>query len=342
MPPKRKGFFAHEERQEDIDARMREVAAVLAPKRLVIQEVGEERIMPNPFQARRTFGDLEDLANSIRVHGFTTRLRIRPEADRPGYFQLVYGERRLRAARLAGLREIPCEIADHSNDEMIEIGLAENIQRQDLAPLEEAQAFQLFISERGYSIRRLAERIGKDKSYVEDRVALLRMPADVQQLISDRPDSLRMAREIAKLPTSDDRRPLIEAVLTGQLATSDVRAIVRSATNPAIEAVVISGNPVSAGSSQQTTSGQTTSNTHEASAQSLVTSPPLDVSIRTVARVNQRTLDRDVQVVRNILARWRVRMIESDETHEQVRAALEQVLIDARQLTNALERETGS
>jgi ParB family chromosome partitioning protein len=148
VPPKRKGgFFAQEERPEDVEARIREVAAVLAPKRLVIQEVGEERILPNPFQARRIFTGLEDLANAIRVQGFTTRLRVRPDPDRAGFFQLVYGERRLRAARLAGLREIPCEIADHSNDEMIEIGLAENIQRQDLTPLEEAAAYGAWLSE---------------------------------------------------------------------------------------------------------------------------------------------------------------------------------------------------
>jgi ParB family transcriptional regulator, chromosome partitioning protein len=336
VPPKRKNFFAQEERQEDVDARMREVAAVLAPKRLVIQEVGEERITANPFQARRTFGDLEDLANSIRVHGFTTRLRVRPEPERPGYFQLVYGERRLRAARIAGLREIPCEIAEHSNDEMIEIGLAENIQRQDLAPLEEAQAFQLFISERGYSVRRLAERIGKGKSYVEDRVALLRMPADVQQLITERPDALRMAREIAKLPTSDDRKPLIDAVMTGQLATSDVRALVRSAANPMIDAVVIQG------SSPQIPLRQTPPSPYAAEPhqpEEISELPPIDMSIRTVARINQRSLERDIQIVRNILARWRVRMVESDQAQEQVRTALEQIMIDAGQLTNALERE---
>ena len=74
---------------------------------------------------------------------------------------------------------IPCEIADHTDSDLIEIGLAENIQRHDLDPLEEARAFQTFIDERGYSIRGLAERIGKDKSYVEDRLKLLQAPDDV-------------------------------------------------------------------------------------------------------------------------------------------------------------------
>jgi ParB family chromosome partitioning protein len=318
---------------------MREVAAVLAPKRLVIQEVGEERILPNPFQARRIFTGLEDLANAIRVQGFTTRLRVRPDPDRAGFFQLVYGERRLRAARLAGLREIPCEIAEHSNDEMIEIGLAENIQRQDLTPLEEADAFQLFLDDRGYSIRRLAERIGKDKGYIQDRIALLRMPADIQQLIQDRPDALRMAREIAKIPSSEERRPLIEAVLSGRLVTSDVRAIVRDVIQPTvapIEAFVIPAEPTDRPT--PSASGVPRSTPPPVADPDR---PPIDVSIRTVARVNQRNLDRDVQMIRNILARWRVRMVESDQSQEQVREALEQILIDAQQLTNALTRDSG-
>ena len=118
-------------------------------------------------------------------------------------------------------------VADHTDDELIEIGLAENIQRQDLEPLEEARAFQSFVDARGYSIRRLAERIGKDKSYVEDRLALLRTPADVQEMIVQRPDSLRSAREIAKLDAPAEREPLIAGVIAGALTTADVRERVR-------------------------------------------------------------------------------------------------------------------
>jgi ParB family chromosome partitioning protein len=226
---KRKTFFSQTVRPEDELARQREVEALIAPRRLVAQDVPIDRLHPNPFQARRNFSDLGDLVQAISVQGFTTRLRVRPHPEYTGMFQLVFGERRLRAAREAGLTEIPCEIADHSDDEMVEIGLAENIQRRDLDPLEEAQAFQTFIDQRGYSIRRLAERIGKDKSYVEDRLKLLRVPDDVQSLIVQRPDALRMAREIAKLATPHERQPLIDAVTAGNLNTEDVRVIVREA-----------------------------------------------------------------------------------------------------------------
>ena len=113
---------------------------------------------------------------------------------RPGFFQLVYGERWLRAAILAGLATVPCEIAEHTDAEMFEIGLAENIQRRDLLPLEEGAAFRLALDQRGYSIRSLAERIGKDKSYIQDRLAALGAPADVQQMVEARPDTLRAAK----------------------------------------------------------------------------------------------------------------------------------------------------
>lgn len=231
MPAKRRsGFFAAETRPQDEEARRGDLEALIVSRRSVPQDIGIERIEPNPFQARTTFDGIEELARAMRAHGFTSRLRVRPHPQRPNAFQLVYGERRLRAAQVAGLTEVPCEIAEHSDDELIEIGLAENIQRRDLEPLEEARAFATFIEQRGYSIRRLAERIGKDKSYVDDRLALLRAPSDVQQMVEQRPESLRAAREIAKLPTDSEREELIAGVVAGELNTQEVRQRVRAAS----------------------------------------------------------------------------------------------------------------
>jgi ParB family chromosome partitioning protein len=186
-----------------------------------------DRIRPNPFQARKTFTDLDQLAQAITAQGFTTRLRVRPDPTASGFFQLVFGERRWRAAQLAGLAAIPCDIANHSDDDLVEIGLAENIQRQDLDPLEEARALQTFIDQRGYSIRRLAERIGKDRGYIENRLALLRLPSDVQLLVEQRPDSIDAARRIGTLPTPEERAPLIAQVASGEVSAQTVRSIVR-------------------------------------------------------------------------------------------------------------------
>lgn len=329
---KRKGFFAEAPVREDEEARQREVAALLPPHRVVLQDLPVERILPNPFQARQQFTNLEELSAAIQAQGFITRLRVRPDPDQSGYFQLAYGERRLRAARLAGLTEVPCEVADHTDDELLEIGLAENIQRRELEPLDEARAFRLFIEQRNYSIRRLAERIGKDKSYVEDRLALLRTPEDVQRMIEQRPDALRIAREIAKLPTAEERRPLIEGVMAGQVNTEDVRSIVRAVTGPEPLQTSVGGEAPSVATGEpgdaQTALSEEASVSRVVSVDGVPLAIPLweedgrgkqsgsaaesargvkDAGVTRAAREARRpaaSLRRDMGTVRVILARW--------------------------------------
>ncbi len=301
MPPRRKGgFFGQVARPEDEAARQREVAALLAPRRTIVQDLPVERIKPNPFQARHDFSGVEELAQAIGTQGFTSRLRVRPDPDQPGFFQLVYGERRLRAARIAGLTEIPCEVADHTDDELIEIGLAENIQRRDLAPLEEAQAFRTLIDGRGYSIRRLAERLGKDKSYVEDRLKLLQAPEDVQQMVEQRPDTLRAAREIARIDTPDARAPLIAGVIQGDINTEDVRAIVR----------------------------ETAASAPKQHARDAETSEAKDV---------RRIVERDARTMRAILERWGTLADQGDDARALVSEQTEALLREMQRLVEALE-----
>ncbi len=278
---KRKGFFAQDVRPEDELARQRDVEALIAPRRLIAQDLPVERIRPNPFQPRRNFEGIEDLAQAIRAQGFTTRLRVRPDPVDQGYFQLVFGERRLRAAKVAGKDAVPCEIADHSNEEMLEIGLAENIQRRDLEPLEEARAFQQMIDHHGYSVRKLAERIGKDKSYIEDRLKVLRSPSDVQTMISVRPDALRVARELTKLETAEERQPLIDAVVAGSLVTQDVREIVRVVVQQPEPSVAMIEEQVAARIEQRT---------------------PGTVQRRPAPDVH-RTMERDIQAIRTVIGR---------------------------------------
>lgn len=226
---KRKGFFNHVARPEDAEARMRDIEALFVPRRSALQDVPLDRIHPNPFQARQTFDAIDELAEAIRAQGFVSRLRLRPHPELPGHFQLVYGERRLRAAESAGLVEVPCEISEHSDAEMVEIGLTENIQRRDLDPLEEARALQAIIETRGYTISALAERLGKSKGYVNNRLALLRAPEDVQQLVAQRPHTIIAARDLAALPEPEDRRELIDGLVAGRLTASGVRESIRSA-----------------------------------------------------------------------------------------------------------------
>lgn len=197
------------------------------------QDIPIDQIEPSPLQARQEFKNLEELAQSMREHGFTSRIRVRPHPTVPERYQLVYGERRLRAARMAGINTIPCDVAPHSDAELREIGLTENIVREDLSPLEEARAFEQALAARDdagqaiYSIRSLAERIGKDKGYIQNRIKLLETPNDVQQMVEARPDTLRAAREIAKLPTPEAREPLITGLLSGDVNAHVVTRIVR-------------------------------------------------------------------------------------------------------------------
>jgi ParB family chromosome partitioning protein len=184
-----------------------------------------ERIDPNPFQARREFPDIDELANAIRQLGFTSRLRVRPHPTEENRFQLVYGERRLRAAVAAELVCVPCEVVRTTDEQMVDIGLAENIQRRDLTPLEEAEALKALMEQRGYSQQQVAERLGKSRGYVQNRLDLLRTPEDVQQLLMHRPDSLKAALVIARLPDAEARRPLIEGFSTGKLSYQDVLAV---------------------------------------------------------------------------------------------------------------------
>ena len=198
--------------------------------RSVPMDIAIDNIRPNPFQARTTFPNLNELAESMRIHGFTSRLLVRRDPVQPQFFQLVYGERRLRAAKAAGLTVLPCDVAEYDDVDLREIGLIENIQRQDLDPLEEARAFRTMLDENGYTIRSLAERIGKDKGYIQNRIKLLETPSDVQRMVEVRPDTVRVAREIAKLPSAAAREPLIAGVIAGEVNAQAVTNIVRDVT----------------------------------------------------------------------------------------------------------------
>ena len=284
-------------------------AELRAANRPVLRDLPVDRIQPNPFQARQNFEHLDGLVNSIRSQGFVSRLRVRPHPDLSDTFQLVYGERRLRAATEAGLSTVPVEIASHSDDQLIEIGLAENIQRQDLDPLEEAYAFKTFITQRGYTQQRLAERIGKDVSYIEERLHVLEdTPLDVQDMVRQRNDTLRSAREIAKVPDEEVRATLIAGVLEHRLSTRAVRERVRDH---------LEGAGKIASQLDQARQASTLSPAVETLRQSKTRTPSLTTTT-TVDELNSSTvdigftIDRDIRNVRSIFVRWQ-RHIETLE-----------------------------
>jgi ParB/RepB/Spo0J family partition protein len=194
-----------------------------------------DRIHPNPWQARKTFDEakLAELSDGMQEHGWVGGgLPVRAHPTLPNEYQLVFGERRWRAAKRAGLAAIPCEVSSFTDDDMVEIGLIENIQREDLSRYEEGVAYQSLLELRDdegrprYSQRSLAKRLGKDKSYVEDRLQYARAPEDVQQLALANPDlAPRMVRELAHIEQPEARGALIAAVQEGKIDIEDVRQI---------------------------------------------------------------------------------------------------------------------
>lgn len=167
----------------------------------VIQEIAIEEITPNPRQPRQWFGeeDLQELAGSIRQHGVVQPIIVARTGSTPPY-QIVAGERRWRAARLAGLTVIPAIIRELSPREAVEIALVENLQRADLSPLETALAYRTLIEEFGLTQSEVAERVGKSRSAVANTLRLLDAPEPIQRALAAGEISEGHARALLSLP----------------------------------------------------------------------------------------------------------------------------------------------
>ncbi len=182
-----------------------------------------DRIEPNPQQPRLAFNEesLQELANSVTEHGVLQPILVRPlEAGR---YQLIAGERRWRASKIAGLDTIPALIEDIDDDTALEIAIIENLQREDISPLDEAAMFDRMVHEHGYSIRKLADKLGKDKGYLENRLRLADAPPEIRELVSLRKDTLSHAYELMKVEDPKKRRKLAEQVAAGQLTLIKLR-----------------------------------------------------------------------------------------------------------------------
>jgi ParB family chromosome partitioning protein len=188
-----------------------------------VRRVPLDRIDPNPDQPRLTFDEdsLQELAASITEHGVLQPILVRPVGD--GRYQLIAGERRWRSAQIAGLRVIPALVEDIDDDTALEIAIIENLQREDLSPLDEALMYERMTTEHGYSLRKLAQKLGKDKGYIENRLRLADAPSEIKQLVSLRKDTLSHAYELLKVEDPRRRRKLAEQVARGELSLVKLR-----------------------------------------------------------------------------------------------------------------------
>ena len=188
-----------------------------------VRIVPVDRIDPNPQQPRLAFNEetLLELAASIKEHGVLQPILVRPLDGRR--YELIAGERRWRASKLAGLTTIPALIEEIDDDTALEIAIIENLQREDISPLDEAAMFDRMVNEHGYSIRKLADKLGKDKGYLENRLRLADAPPEVRQLVSLRKDTLSHAYELMKVDDPKKRKRLADQVAAGQLTLIKLR-----------------------------------------------------------------------------------------------------------------------
>ena len=192
-------------------------------------EVELDSIVPGPMQPRTHFDEaaLESLAESIRSHGIVQPLLVRHKGD--GY-ELVAGERRWRAAKLAGITRVPVVVKEVPDESLLEIALIDNIQRENLNPIEEAQAYKKLIETVGLTQESLASRVGRDRSYITNYLRLLKLTDDVQQLVKEGRLSTGHARALLALSHPDLQRRIARQVIDGGLSVRVTEQLVQKAS----------------------------------------------------------------------------------------------------------------
>ena len=188
-------------------------------------------IAPNPLQPRTVFdaARLQELANSIQTNGIIQPILVRKHV---GHYELIAGERRLRAAKLAGLSVVPAIVQDFADERVLEIALIENIQREDLNPIETAQALDRLSREMSLSHEEIADRTGKDRSTITNLIRLLRLPGSVQLLVAERRLSMGHARAILGLTSPDLQTQLAEKSAAQGFSVRQVERLVKKMNEP--------------------------------------------------------------------------------------------------------------
>ena len=194
-------------------------------------EVSIDDVRPNPYQPRKTFdeGRLRELADSIRQHGVFTPILVKRSL---GGYELIAGERRLRACRLAGIKKIPAIEMEFDDQQMMEIALLENIQREDLNAIEEAKAYEKLIQKVGYTQEELARRIGKSREHVANMMRLLKLPARLQQHVTAHELSMGHVRALLSLEDEALMEEVAQKAIREQMSVRAVEKLVKGMVQP--------------------------------------------------------------------------------------------------------------
>ena len=204
-----------------------------APTSEPFREIRLDQIAPNPRQPRRDFSDteLQELQLSMQASGLLQPIAVRPRKD--GRFELIAGERRFRAASRLGWSTIPAFVRDVSDEQLLSLALVENLQREDLNPMEEAEGYRQLISDFGLAHQQVAQAVGKDRSTVTNALRLLALPEEVQRLVRDGSLTLGHARALLGVPSGMSLIELAQRVVTQRLSVREVERLVQEA-KPAV------------------------------------------------------------------------------------------------------------
>lgn len=189
------------------------------------------QVEPNREQPRKNFDEdaLQELADSIKQFGLLQPILVQ---DRKTYYEIIAGERRWRAAKLAGLKEIPVIIRDYTEQEIVEISLIENIQREDLNPIEEAQAYKRLLTEFNLKQDEVAERVSKSRTAVTNSMRLLKLCDEVQQMIIDDMLSTGHARALITIEDPEQQYMIAQKIFDEKLSVRDVEKLVKDLNKP--------------------------------------------------------------------------------------------------------------
>jgi len=192
-------------------------------------EIPVDRLSPNPFQPRRSFTEegLEQLAESIRHHGVLQPIVVRPMGD--GY-QLIAGERRWRAAQIAGLQRIPAVVRELDDPGMVQVALIENLQREDLNPIEEASAYRRLMDEFNMTQEQLSSAVGRSRPAIANAVRLLNLPAEIQRAVEERRLSEGHARCLLAISDQGDQLRLAAEIIANGLNVRQAEELVKGTT----------------------------------------------------------------------------------------------------------------
>ena len=184
-----------------------------------------QKVEPNPRQPRRMFDEeeLQALADSIAEHGIVQPLAVRDEGN--GYYMIIAGERRWRAARLAGLDEVPVVVLEADDRTVMELALVENLQRQDLNPMEEAEGYRVLMEDYGLTQEQTAERVGKSRPAVANALRLLALPDEVRELVESGALSAGHARAILSLSSEKLQKAAAQKILALRLSVRQAEAM---------------------------------------------------------------------------------------------------------------------